>query len=140
MFHVKHSPIQHSPARVWRTLNDLADVGRDGLNRKQADKLGDTATGLRPDHDVRAARSHMDSQPIATVPAAQPAGHLGCHAPFPDEYPTVRRPERTTTTEQVNGLEQRGLAAAVLASDDIEARAELQLRRFEAAEAGKRQI
>ena len=151
MFHVEHCPVEPTPTAGRALLDQLVGVRIQRLHRERqgqfrhrsgcgAIKPGDRAAALA------ALTTDLKAQGMDRARGRQrPIRHrLGCrmrlsdharHALAVADQPFVEAiTEGPAATQQEHGLEQRGLAGAIRAVDQVDARAELEPRGLDATQ------
>src|ERR1700677_1509837 len=113
LLHVEHTPIQETPAAARAFLNEAMHLGIDNLNRQEQCQLGQGGglipVDLRADPLSRTFDSHGHA-PVRRTPRAEDNESFG---PMATEMLQTPRAKGAAAAQDINGLEQAGLARRV---------------------------
>ena len=138
MFHVEHSPIQILTALFWGAFKQAETVGVDQLQRQRFRQLGSAAHGLPVDTYLV----------VGLLAASNPNGaghavaeyHLGKNRAgilsMLDHWLQSGAAKGTGQTKNMDGFQQTGLAAAVVAGNDVDTRGRVKRHRVQIAHRG----
>ncbi len=121
-FHVEQRPVHQPPAQIGAIREDPLAVGADHRQRQLTRQLRGAAHPFAADADAQTLRAFLHANRGAgTVVALEyTARHQRGLAP-PDELAQTPRAEGTAAAEDMNGLQETGLAAAVGADENVQA-------------------
>lgn len=134
MFHVKHTPVEESPAAGRSFLDQAMYAGVDDLDREDLGDLGDAGNPLAGEIGASPLLAIFDARDqLATwrLDASDDAEKVSLRR---KQLLALIRPERATVREKVDRLQQARFTRAVLSHDSCCLRIELQVSSADATE------
>ncbi|GHE21253.1 hypothetical protein GCM10017767_17740 [Halomonas urumqiensis] len=128
MFHVKHTPIEKLPATGGRTLQEPKSIGIDELKRERLDQPGHSRESLAGEANLEFPTVPMPAYAEGYRRVTRQAGVKNQFFAVVG-YRITKMPgtKRAPHAEQVDALEQAGLATPIVASNEIDSFARLEI-------------